>query len=53
MGKVNEQPLDKLLPQGLQDWLNAYHEFNAQANDIHNKIVDRVNERTTLKMITL
>lgn len=41
---MNEIPTEKLLPQGLQDWLNAKRECMAQANDIHNEI----NENLTL-----
>lgn len=40
-------PLDKLLPQGLQDILNVYHEYMAQSNDIYNEIIN-TNENTTL-----
>ena len=35
---MNEIPIEKLLPQGLQDMLNAKRECMAQANDIHNEI---------------
>ena len=38
---MNEIPTEKLLPQGLQDILNAKRECMAQANDIHNEIIDR------------
>lgn len=38
---MNEIPTEKLLPQGLQDWLNAKRECMAQANDINNEIIDR------------
>lgn len=38
---MNEIPIEKLLPQGLQDMLSAQREFMAQANDIHNEIIDR------------
>lgn len=34
-------PTEKLLPQGLQDMLSAQRECMAQANDIHNEIIDR------------
>ena len=38
---MSDIPTDKLLPQGLQDILNAKRECMAQANDIHNEIIDR------------
>lgn len=38
---MNEIPTEKLLPQGLQDILNAKRECMAQANDIKNEIIDR------------
>ena len=38
---MNEIPTEKLLPQGLQDILNAKRECMAQANDINNEIIDR------------
>ena len=38
---MNEIPTEKLLPQGLQDILSAQRECIAQANDIHNEIIDR------------
>lgn len=38
---MNEIPIEKLLPQGLQDMLSAQRECMAQANDIHNEIIDR------------
>lgn len=38
---MNEIPTEKLLPQGLQDMLSAQRECMAQANDIHNEIIDR------------
>ena len=38
---MNEIPTEKLLPQGLQDILSAQRECMAQANDIHNEIIDR------------
>ena len=39
---MNEIPIEKLLPQGLQDILNAQRECMAQANDINNEIIDRI-----------
>ncbi len=38
---MNEIPIEKLLPQGLQDILSAKRECMAQANDINNEIIDR------------
>ena len=38
---MNEISTEKLLPQGLQDILNAKRECMAQANDINNEIIDR------------
>lgn len=38
---MSDTPTEKLLPQGLQDILSAQRECMAQANDIHNEIIDR------------
>ena len=38
---MSNTPIEKLLPQGLQDILSAQRECMAQANDIHNEIIDR------------
>jgi hypothetical protein len=38
---MNEIPIEKLLPQVLQDMLSAQRECMAQANDINNEIIDR------------
>ena len=38
---MNEIPIEKLLPQGLQDILSAQRECMAQTNDINNEIIAR------------
>ena len=46
---MNEIPTEKLLPQGLQDILNAKRECMAQANDINNEIISSYDNRRNQK----